>query len=1041
MKWFSPQAAYPHPHMNRFAWLAIASLPVFAAAEEKLSYNRDIRPVLSKNCFSCHGPDEHGREAELRLDVAADAYLGGESGDPSIVPGKPEESLLVKRIRHHSPRRVMPPPDSHRQLTDQEKDLLERWIREGAEYEGHWAFQPPTKAEIHPARETHPIDHFVADRLNKEGLQFSPEADRPTLLRRASFDLTGLPPTPAEIDAFVRDPDPGAFERQIDRLLASPRFGEHQAVAWLDASRYADTNGYSIDGGRHQWLWRDWVIKAFNDNKPYDVFLTEQLAGDLLPGATEQQQVASGFNRNNANTHEGGTIAEENLVNYVADRVKTTSEVFMGLTMACAQCHDHKFDPISIRDYYRFFAFFNTVDDAALDGDGGINSKPFIHAGSCLSTPEEIESVQRELAAARDELARPDPDGLAAWIQSSAADLASAGRDFSLIPLSAESATSPNGDPDRIKIQADGSVTIDHGDYAAYNVMLRLPPDAGPIRGIRVEFTPTEKSGGKLGFHQAAGLEQNFVLSTLTTSVSPFPAFNVDLNAMLPMQRISASAWQDGFGPEFLHDTTPTNGWAPPTGATSPHVVTVTFEKPIDPSATPFLTTELMFNYARGASPARFRILAFRGHDDGSPHPPDVTAQLRKPEADRSPADLQALEAYYRTHAPATSALRHRIANLEERLSVLTGKHPVMVMNTAEKPRTTHILDRGLYSAPGEIVKPGTPLSLPPLEEPADRELNRLDLARWLTRPDHPLTARVHVNRVWLSLFGKGLAPSPADFGVQSPVPSHPELLDWLAIRFMESGWDHKALIRLIVTSRTYRQSAAPSAELAKIDPENDLLARGPRFRLTAEQIRDQALFVSGLLVERLGGPSVKPYQPGDLWRQISHYGSSPATSQTFVQDHGEKLHRRSLYTYWKRTLPPVNMAIFDAPNREVCSIGRDATNTPLQALVTLNDPQFVEAARTLAQSLLALPVTDDARLIEGFRRVTARPPAPREMEILCRTLTREREHFQADPAAANKLLAIGESPRSPALDPAEHAAWTQLASTLLNLSETLTRP
>ncbi|MCU0795951.1 MAG: PSD1 and planctomycete cytochrome C domain-containing protein [Akkermansiaceae bacterium] len=1021
--------------------MILAALPALASAEEKLSYNRDIRPILSKNCFSCHGPDEHGREAELRLDIAEDAYLGGESGDPSIVPGKPEESLLIKRIRHSSPRRVMPPPESHRQLNEDEKNLLERWIREGAEYEGHWAFEAPVKPELPPGEEAQAIDRFVADRLKKEGLQFSPEADRATLLRRVTLDLTGLPPTPAEIDAFEQDTSPDAFEKQVDRLLASPRFGEHQAVAWLDAARYADTNGYSIDGGRHQWLWRDWVIKAFNDNKPYDVFLTEQLAGDLLPGATEQQQVASGFNRNNANTHEGGTIAEENLVNYVADRVKTTSEVFMGLTMACAQCHDHKFDPISIRDYYRFFAFFNTVGDASHDGDGGINSKPFIHARSCLSTDEEAATVRADLEAARADLAKPDPAGLAAWVQSARADLSTAGKDLSLIPLKAESATSPNGDPERIKIQGDGSVTIDHGDYAAYNVMCRLPQEGGPIRGLRVEFLPTEKSKGKLGFHGAKGLEQNFVLSTITTSVSSFPALNVDLNAMLPMARISASGWQNGYGPERVRDTTPTNGWAPPTGATTPHFITVTFDSPIDPVTTPYLTTELMFNYQRGASPAHFRIHAFRGNDDGSPHPAEITAILREGADNLTAEQQQKLEAHFRATAPATAALRHRIANLEERLSVLTGKHPVMVMNTAEKPRLTHILDRGLYSSPGEAVTPGTPLSLPALEEPGDRELNRLDLARWLTRKDHPLTARVHVNRVWLAFFGKGLAPSAADFGVQSPLPSHPELLDWLAVDFVEKNWDTKALIRSIVTSRTYRQSAVAGEDLLKRDPSNDLLARGPRFRLAAEQIRDQALFVSGLLVERLGGPSVKPYQPGDLWRQISHYGSSPATSQTFVQDHGEKLYRRSLYTYWKRTLPPVNMAIFDAPNREVCSIGRSATNTPLQALVTLNDPQFVEAARAFAQDLLRKSTEDEARLKDAFRRVTSRPAAAEEMQILQRALTRERDRYRSDPAAAASLLATGESPADPTLDPAEHAAWTQLCSMLLNLSESFTRP
>ena len=1027
--------------MPKSVCLTLLVLPALAIGGERLSYNRDVRPVLSKNCFSCHGPDEIAREGELRLDLAESAYAGGESGTPAIVPGKPDESLLVKRIFHSRAKKLMPPADSHRELSTGEKDMLKRWVAEGAVYEEHWAFQPPVKPELPEGSDPNPIDRFTGARLAGAGLGFSAEADRRTLLRRVSFDLTGLPPTPEELEAFVNDSSAGAFERQVDRLLASPAFGEQQAVAWLDAARYADTNGYSIDGGRHQWLWRDWVIKAFNDNKPYDVFLTEQLAGDLLPNADEQQLVASGFNRNNANTHEGGTIAEENLVNYVADRVKTTSEVFLGLTMACAQCHDHKFDPIPQRDYYRFFAFFNTVDDAAHDGDGGTNSRPSIMAGSCLSTPGEIDRVRAELAVARDQLAAANPEGLAAWEATERLDLSAAGNDLELIPLTAGSATSPNGNPERIKIGNDGSVSIGGGDYAAYNVMCRLPPGSGPLKGIRVEFLPTEAAGGKLGYSGAGGLEGNLVMSTITTSASSFPALNVDLNASLPMARISASGSQDGYGPEMLRDTTPTNGWAPPTGSTVPQHVTVTFAEAIDPSVSPYLTTELMFNFGHGASPARFRIHAFTGTDDGSPHPSDITSMLLAGGDARTPEQQLRMESYFRAHAPATRARRFRIKDLEDRLAMLTQAHPVMVMNTAASPRVTRILDRGLYSSPGEVVKPGTPVSLPPLEEPADRELNRLDLARWMTRPDNPLTARVEVNRVWEAFFGKGLASSPADFGMQSALPTHPELLDWLATDFVGGGWDLKRLIRGIVTSRTYRQSAVATAELLERDPRNELLARGPRFRLSAEQIRDQALMVSGLLVPRLGGPSVRPYQPGDLWRQVSHYGSSPATSQTFVQDHGEKLYRRSLYTYWKRTLPPANMGIFDAPNREVCSIGRASTNTPLQALVTLNDPQFVEAARAFAERLASTGDNDESRIAAGFTATTGRQPDAAERSILRAALERERQRYRADPAAAAALLAVGESPLGSALDPVEHAALTQLCSMFLNLSETLTRP
>jgi hypothetical protein len=1012
-----------------------------------IGFNRDVRPILSKNCFPCHGPDaHHGRKGELRLDLREDALKGGESGKPAIVPGKPDESSLMGRIHSKDPDVLMPPPESHLELRDSDRDVLRRWIEEGAEYEGHWAFQAPKKAPLPEVADAgdHPIDRFIGARLAAEKLSFSPEADPLVLIRRVTFDLTGLPPSPEEIAAFqqaLAERPATAYSELVDRLLASPRFGEQMAVRWLDASRYADTNGYSIDGGRHQWLWRDWVIKAYNDNKPYHTFITEQLAGDLLPGATEQQIVATGFNRNHAITHEGGTIPEENIVNYVADRVKTTSEAILGLTMACAQCHDHKYDPISLRDYYRFFAFFNTLGDAPHAGDGGRNAAPTIDAMSCFADPTEAAAIQEQIARLRQEFELPMPEAQARHEAAWRADLATRGRDFKTYPLEVVAATSPNGNPDRIRIEPDLSVSIGGGDYAAYNVLCRLPTAQGPLRGLRVVFHPTDAAKGKLGFSGAGGLEGNFVLNTLTTSTSSFPAGNVDLNAQLPMVRFSASSAQPGHWPEEIAGTATNGGWAPLTGSTTPQHITVTFAEPVDPAVTPYLTTELMFNFGSNASPARFQVQAFTGHDDGSPHPDEVTAILAADPATLTPEQQARLKAHFQAHAPEKALIRHQIANLEERHAVLTRKHSVLVMDTSPKPRVTHILDRGLYSSPMEAVTPGTPEALPPLAEPADRPLNRLDLANWMTRADHPLTARVAVNTLWESFFGKGIAASSADFGSQAEWPSHPELLDWLAVHFVETGWDMKQMIRGIVTSRTYRQSSNTSAELLELDPRNDLLARGPRLRLSAEQIRDQALATSGLLVERLGGPSVRIYQPGDLWRQISHFGSSPATSQTFIQDHGEKLYRRSLYTYWKRTLPPVNLAIFDAPNREVCAIGRSATNTPLQALVLLNDPQFVEAARAFAQQLLQTSYPDDsARLAAAFSRMTGRPATAAEQAALQKALVRERQRYQADPAAAGSLLAIGESPRDPALPAPEHAAWTQVASLVLNLSETVTK-
>lgn len=1038
--------------MNRSLLVILFVTPLLEAAES-LAFNRDIRPILSKTCFTCHGPDAAAVKGELRLDLRDRALKGGESGKPAIVPGKPDESMVVMHIRSTDPELMMPPPKAHMKFTAADAEKLTRWIKEGAVYEGHWAFQTPKKSPVPEISDAspNPIDHFIAAKLKPSGMSFAPEADRNTLIRRLSFDLTGLPPSLDEVRAFVGDPSPNAYESLLDRLLASPRLGEHFATSWLDAARYADTNGYSIDGGRDQWIWRDWVIKSFNENQPYDQFLTEQLAGDLLPDATEQQIVATGFSRNHAITHEGGTIPEENLTNYVADRVKTTSETFLGLTLGCAQCHDHKYDPLTQRDYYRFFAFFNTLGDAGLAGDRGINAAPSIQAYSCLASLGEADNTMIERQNAQETYAVPNPEAQAKWETGQRADLDQRGKNLVLTPLEVVSATAPNGNPERIKIQPDQSITIAGGDFAAYNILTKLPDSGPPIRGIRVVFSPSDTSKSKLGYGSAKSLEGNFLLSSITTSVSTFPAGNVDLNAILPVSRLSASGEQPGFEPRKALITDPLVGWAPPTGSTEPQHLTLTYAVPIQPSATPYLTTEILFNYGQNTSPARFQVFAISGNDDGSPHPAAITAILTSDPASRTLEQATLLRDYFHQIAPEKAELRSQIANLTERLSMLTEKHQVLVMNTAPKPRVTHILDRGVYSSPKEEVTPGSPATLPPLSDDpsfdkstgsfSNRPANRLDLAKWMVRPDHPLTSRVAVNRLWEHFFGRGISASSADLGSQGEWPSHPELLDWLAVDFRENGWNRKRLIKLILTSRTYKQSSNTTPELLAKDPRNELLARGPRFRLTAEQIRDQALLSSGLLVERLGGPSVKPYQPGDLWRQVSHYGSSPATSQTFVQDHGEKLHRRSFYTYWKRTLPPTNLSTFDAPNREICSIGRLPTNTPLQALVTLNDTQFVEANRALAIKLLESQFTNDRdRLAAAFELVTSRPPVAEEMAILESSLARERQRYQSDESAARALLAIGELAPSTVASPAEQAAWTQISSTLFNLSETLTR-
>ena len=1005
---------------------------------EEVRFNRDIQPILARNCFACHGPDEHERKAKLRLDTEEGFRKGGKSGNPITVASKAEESLLWELISSTDPDEIMPPPEAHKELKNEEKELIRQWIQQGARYEGHWAFITPRLPPIPPIEEKNPIDRFVGARLAAEGLTFGPEASPRVLARRLHLDLTGLPPTPRELQDFLSDDHPDAYAMLVKRLLDSPHFGEQMALPWLDAARYADTNGYSIDGGRDAWLWRDWVIKAFNGNMPYDRFLTEQLAGDLLENPSPEQLIATAFNRHHSVTHEGGTIPEENLVNYVVDRVKTTGESIMGLTTGCGQCHDHKYDPLKQVEYYQLFAFFNTLDDRGNDGNSGINPRPFIETGSPLATEAEINLVRKELEKAELDLSSPSPSSQADWEKQASLELQERGKDFELVALDHLTATLPNGDPSRIQVRDDESVEAAGGDFSAYNVCCRIPPGTGTVTGLRVVFEPAHK--GKVGFG-GKSMPGGFVMSTITPCFNPFPAKNIDLNTAIAYDRVSASSFKPGFRPEVVHDTNRRTGWAPaPSQVGAQQHITITFAEPVDTTDQPYLTTELVFNYGEGASPKKFRLFLMKGVDDTTMLPEPIIETLALPSGQRSKEQADSIQDYFNRHGGAKSSARYRVANLKERLRVLTGKHRIMVMNTSGKPRVTHVLERGFYANKRQAVKPGVPAFLPSLKPPADRDLNRLDLARWLVRPDHPLTSRVAVNRFWQALFGRGIVQSSADFGTQSEWPSHPQLLDWMALTFQSSGWDVKALITSIVTSRTYRQSSDTTPEILERDPRNEMLARGPRFRLSAEMIRDHALATSGLLVRRIGGPSVKPYHPGDLWRQVSHYGSTPATSQTYVQDHGENLYRRSIYTYWKRTLPPPGMAAFDAPNREACTTERGVTNTPLQAFILMNDPQYVEASRALAENLLSMPGSDRDRLAGAFEKVTSRLPNREELKILSGALDRERLRYRTAQSDAEQLLAVGESIRDPALPAAEHAAWTNVCGLLLNLSEAVTR-
>lgn len=1024
--------------------LSLIALPLAVHAAAPLDYNRDIRPILSENCFSCHGFDEKSRKAKLRLDVQDSAYAERD-GIISIKPGDLKNSEAWKRIISEDEDELMPPPKSHLKLTGTEKEKLKAWIEQGAKYAGHWSFIAPQRSPV-PAG-LHPIDALVRQRLAEEGMKPSPEADRAMLIRRISLDLTGLPPGSAEVEDFVRDMNPKAYEALVDRLLQSPHFGERLALEWLDAARYADTNGFSIDGGRHMWLWRDWVIQAFNDNKPYDKFLIEQLAGDLLPNRSEAELIATGFQRNNMVTHEGGTIPEENLTNYNADRVKTLGESVLGLTLGCAQCHNHKFDPITQQDYFQMFAFFNSLSDRGLDGNAGVNPGPFITAKTVLKTGE-LPALEKQVAALKEKLAKTDHDVLNHWEQRERAKLELRGKGLKVHPVQTLKISTPNRGAGFDLEGTNGVRLKQPGDLAAFDISTQLPKLSEPITGLRVVIHPVaELPGGGWGSGpadkktkgaNAPPAKGTFVLTAIAATADTVASDQINLHKLQAIASTTASSWDVKYPPAACLDPRNETGWSPDLTANGQVHLTATFAQPLNSNETPYLTTQLNFGHGKSLVPQHIELFVITGRDDDSDLPPDIIGILTTPVARRSAEQQATLWNHCAAHAEELQRTRVDLTNLEERIAVLTQSFPTMVMDVAAKPRDTFILNRGDYAQPTVKVSVGTIAALPPMPDGASAD--RLGLAQWITMKSNPLTARVAVNRFWKMLFGTGIVATPADFGAQGEWPSQPDVLDWLAVEFMDNGWDVKHLLKLIVMSETYRQTSAATPEMLERDPQNRLLARGPRFRLPAELLRDAALQTSGLLVDRIGGPSVNPYTPGDLWREVSHYGSTPATAQTFVQDHGEKLYRRSLYTFWKRTAAPPNMTAFDAPNREVCTIARSSTTTPLQALVTLNDPQFVEASRAFAERIQHRSGDDNAKLHWAFLEATSRPPKPAERDVLQRALTRERQRYVANIKAADETLGVGETPRDSKLAPAEHAAWMQVAALILNLSESVTR-
>lgn len=865
--------------------------------------------------------------------------------------------------------------------------------------QAHWSFVAPRMVEA-PAvagRDVRTaIDAFVAARLEQSGLERSPEADRRTLIRRLTFDLTGLPPTRDEVAAFVADTRADAYERLVDDLLARPQYGERLALRWLDLARYADTNGYSIDGGRHMWAWRDWVIDAYNQNMPFDQFTVEQLAGDLIPNATESQRIASGFNRNHMNTHEGGTILEECRVAYVADRVSTTALTWMGLTVGCAQCHDHKYDPVSQREYYELFAFFNTITDKGNDGNSGVNSVPFVPVYG-EQQKAELERMQGAIGKLEAKLLTPDAelDAAQAIWQQEQQELHHPVVEWRPWHLRR---------PDRAA-NANEAFATDYGPEVKLDLGERTA-FGKPRWSVRKDLVDGRTHS--LPVQRAAYYLHRTVVASRATSIE------LSLGSDDAIR-----AWWNG---KLVLDKNVRR-------AVAPDQELLALDLPAGES-------ELLIKIVNDGGPGGFYCKVKR-----SGLPIEVAAALRRTPSELSTSERDVLLRYYRGTAEELAPVRQALDTAREELAAIEAKPvtTVMVMEEQAKARETYLLVRGQYDLRGDKVSAGTPAFLPAMSDSAPR--NRLGLAHWLVDPEHPLTARVAVNGLWQMLFGTGLVKTSEDFGTQGEAPSHPELLDWLAATFVKSGWDQKQLLRRIVTSATYRQSSRASKGATARDPDNRLLARGPSFRLPAEFIRDSALAVSGLLNRQVGGPSARPYQPDGLWREMSHFGSTPATEQVYKQDHGRKLYRRSLYTIWKRTVPPPTMLAFDAPSRELCTPRRGRTNTPLQALVLLNETGFVEAARALAQRVLQAGGEQSPSRIEfAFETCTGRVPTPAEQGVLRATLTRELRRFADDRNAAEKLLAIGESVRDERLDPVEHAAWTVVASVLLNLSEVVTK-
>lgn len=1006
-------------------------LGTWGAALADVDFARDVRPILSENCFQCHGPDDAARQADLRLDTHEG--LLERTGDEAVVtPGDPARSLLFRRIVAADPDERMPPPDSKRVLTPAEIETIRKWIERGAEWREHWSLRPLTRPDVpqvsRPDWRLNPIDAFVLAKLEREGLAPAPEAEPFRLLRRVTLDLTGLPPTPAETAAFLADNAPDAYERLVDRLLASPAFGERMAWDWLDAARYADSNGYQGDRERTMWPWRDWVVEAFNRNLPYDEFTIDQLAGDLRPGAAFEQRLATGFCRNHMINGEGGRIPEENRVDYVMDMTETMGTVWLGLTLNCCRCHDHKFDPLTRRDYYGLFAFFNQTP---VNGGGGDPQTPPVltvyseeQQSRLAQIEEQLRRVEVGLRSRAEELAQVQSE----WEAGRRVELEQTAWTI-LLPTQAAA------ERQTLHVLPDGSVLAGGplADQDAYTVSAAAAP--GRIAAVRLEALRHESLTQNSLSRADSG---NFVLTDFRATLqTPAPATPGEPGVAPLVFRAAQATFEQGeHKAATAIDDNPQTGWAVWEGRIVDREQAAVFllREPVE--APPGST--LTFHLRHDSPHVRHNLGRFRLSVTAAADPPATVGEpallsaLRTPAAERSQEQRQLIRADHQASDAAYAGLVAEQKRLQQEREAIEKAAPkVMVMEDQPERRPTFLLERGLYNLPGEEVAANVPACLPPL--PADAPRNRLGLATWLVAPDHPLTARVTVNRIWQQFFGIGLVKTPEDFGVQGEIPPHGELLDWLADDFRTHGWDVKRLVRQIVTSRTYRQSSRVTPEHLERDPENRWLARGPRFRMPAWMLRDQALAASGLLSPLRGGPPVNTYQPPGVWEEAT-FGN-----KKYVQDHGEALYRRSLYVFWRRIIGPT--MFFDNAARQVCTVKVVRTNTPLHALLTFNDVTYVEAARALAERVLLADADGDApRLEQVYLRVLARPPLAAERSILLAGLERSRGEFQRDPAAAAALLAVGESPRREEIPAVEHAAWTALCLTVLNLDEALTR-